>query len=331
MSYGIIRMEKFQAGDVKGIQNHDKREAPSRSNPDINTAQSHENYSLIECNNYHAAIKERLATLESKKAVRKDAVVMCQLLVTSDSEFFKSLRPDQQREFFKQALQFVQNRYGKENVFSATVHMDEKTPHLNVSLTPIKAGRLTAKTIFDRNELTALHDDFARKIGATWGLKRGENREEKRRHLSGEAFKLKMRKQELKDQADELGRIAGSSLIRPTDLDSRVLEKGFLTSVKENAECIAHRLNETYVRPLLYKREELQRNLSATQEALHREQAARQQMQQAAQNYQKLTQGLTQQQIQALLVAVEETRKKNQTQKAQERAAARQHPARGRS
>lgn len=204
MSYGIIRIQKFKAQAVRGIKIHDSREKPSRTNPDIDRSRSDLNYDLVECSDYEEAIQERLKTLESKRAVRKDAVVMVQCLVTSDHDYFKDMPASRQREFFEQSLEFIAERYGRDNIISATVHMDEMTPHMHVNFTPIRGQKLTAKTIFDRNELRGLQTDFHVSVGQLWGLERGESREDKRRHLSTEEYKLKARADDLKQEAERL-------------------------------------------------------------------------------------------------------------------------------
>lgn len=191
MSYGIIRVQKFKASGVRGIQSHDLREREPRTNPDIDPTRKTDNYYLVECPVFNQAIRERLESLENKKAIRKDAVVMCQFLVTSDNDFFQSMHLEKQRKFFQQSLDFIRDRYGQGNIISATVHMDEKTPHMHVNITPIREGRLTAKDIFNRTELSQLHTEFHQKVGKIWGLKRGESREKKRKHLETEAFKHK--------------------------------------------------------------------------------------------------------------------------------------------
>lgn len=211
MSYGIIRIQKFKKNDVRGIQSHDNRERKSHSNPDIDSAKSGLNFSLVECQNQNFidAIKKNLDGLDATKAVRKDAVVMVQCLVTSDHDFFKALTPDRQRDFFEQSLAFVADRYGHGNILSATVHLDETTPHMHVNLTPIREGRLTAKEIFNRQEFSTLHTDFHKAVGREWGLERGETREDKRKHLDTEDFKLATRKAELAKEAErfELGSV----------------------------------------------------------------------------------------------------------------------------
>jgi hypothetical protein len=204
MSYGIIRIQKFQGSAIRGIQSHDHRERTSNTNPDIDTTRSIENYTLVKCNDYNNAVKSRISSLELKKSIRKDAVKMVQCLVTSDSDFFNNLTSDNKYNFFKQSLNFIAERYGKENIISATVHMDEKTPHMHVNFTPIKDNKLSAKSIFTRSELSKLHTDFYNKVGKIWKLNRGETREEKRQHLNTEEFKLKTKQKELEKLSIEL-------------------------------------------------------------------------------------------------------------------------------
>ena len=78
MGCGIVRIQKFSANTVGGIRIHDKRlkQGTSHSNPDIDWSRTKLNYNLAPDQNYHKAIKQRISSLNLKKAVRKDAVVM---------------------------------------------------------------------------------------------------------------------------------------------------------------------------------------------------------------------------------------------------------------
>ena len=93
MSYLVLHMDKFKKEAVRGIQSHNRRERESHSNPDIDYQRSCGNYELHDkaATNYAQAIQRRIDDLQLIKAVRKDAVHMCGLIVTSDSAFFKSL------------------------------------------------------------------------------------------------------------------------------------------------------------------------------------------------------------------------------------------------
>lgn len=194
MSYGIVRCAKCGGGGVKGIEIHDNRlKEYSHSNPDIDFSKSDLNYHLLEREGtFKNFIKNRIGELNLSRKPRSDAVVMCQVLVTSDYEFFQRISPEEQRKFFEDSFEFVKKRYGEENIISAVVHLDEKTPHLHINFVPItKDNRLSAKDVFQRKEFTKIHDDFFKDIGKGYGLLRGETKAEKQEHLSVQEFKKK--------------------------------------------------------------------------------------------------------------------------------------------
>ena len=102
MSFGICRVQKIKgASGVVGLQLHNRREREhSNSNLDIDRNRSSLNYSLTDNRtmNYNKLIDERLKqAYKGKKAIRKDAVRMCEMLFTSDGEFFSRISVQEQR------------------------------------------------------------------------------------------------------------------------------------------------------------------------------------------------------------------------------------------
>ena len=74
---------------------------------------------------------------------------------------------------------FVCGKYGKENVVSFYVHLDETTPHAHAAVVPVKDGKIDFKGVFvgkDKMEysrhISALHDELA-EVNKPWGLERG--------------------------------------------------------------------------------------------------------------------------------------------------------------
>ncbi len=184
------------SGSVKGIEIHDRREKDgvSHTNKDIDWSKAKLNYDLHPQHNanFNAAVKNRINQLQLRRAVRKDAIVMAQVLVTSDSGFFSRLSLEQQRQFFTDSYNFLADRYGRENVISATVHLDERTPHMHFNFVPITAdGRLSAKSVLTRQSLIQQQDDFISSVGGKYGLERGTHSEEKKEHLETAKYKLK--------------------------------------------------------------------------------------------------------------------------------------------
>lgn len=205
VGYAVVHMMKIKSGAVGGIQSHNNREHEPKTNPDVDMSRSEDNYDLIPCDNYKRSIKEKLSNLvESSRAVRKDAVVVCNFIVTSDSETMEALGADRQREFFEDSVKWFSDRYGADRVLNATVHMDETTPHLHIGVMPItQDGRLSAKAIFTKTEMKAIQTEFARDVGEKYGLERGVEGSE-RTHLSEARFK----EQKALEMANEHGAIA---------------------------------------------------------------------------------------------------------------------------
>lgn len=203
MSYSVIRMQKIKAGGIRGIQNHDQRLKESHTNPDIDKAKSHLNQDIHNPDDkrtYYMRIKDRVKELDLPKAPRKDAVVMCEFIATSDKAFFDRLSQSEQERFFKESYNFIANRYGKENIVHATVHYDEKTPHLHMGIVPVtKDNKLSCYKIFDKTELTRLQADYNKYMNDKgFELEKGESREGKRKHLDTQRFKAETMKEEIK-------------------------------------------------------------------------------------------------------------------------------------
>ena len=248
MSYGIVRVQKMTTGSVKGIEIHDLREKEgvSNTNQDIDWKRSKDNYDINpdKNKNFSQAVKDRIGKLHLIKAVRKDAVVMAQVLVTSDQSFFKNLDTEKQKEFFEDSYNFLRERYGRENIISATVHVDEKTPHMHFNFVPVtEDGRLSAKSVLTRQNLIEQQTAFYEEVGKKYGLERGieggskkhlEIAELKARTVAENTFKLReeevkvgIRVNELQEQKEALASELEAMQINESNLQKKIslLEK----------------------------------------------------------------------------------------------------------
>ncbi|WP_116290311.1 MobV family relaxase [Klebsiella pneumoniae] len=194
MSYSIIRMQKMKSNGIKGIQFHNQRERESETNPDINKADSHLNYDLINGQrqiDYNEKISQVIEdNVTSGKKIRKDAVKLAEFLITSDKEFFDKISPKEQKRYFETAHEFLADRYGEKNLIYATVHYDEKTPHMHVGFVPVtEDGRLSAKDFFgQKKQLVSLQDDFNKYLKQNdFDLERGVS--SSRKHVETAKYK----------------------------------------------------------------------------------------------------------------------------------------------
>ena len=195
-------MEKYHKTDIAPVEQENERdETYQASNPQIDPTRTSGNYHIVKRQrSYTQFINDKIEALDLPTKVRKDAVLMCSFVVGSDGAFFKNLSPQEQEKFFAECTRFFAERYGEGNIISAIVHVDETTPHLHLNLIPIAGGRLCAKNLFDRKELTALQTDLYREVGAKWNLQRGKEGSQAK-HLDTAAYKLK-KMSEAADQAE---------------------------------------------------------------------------------------------------------------------------------
>lgn len=204
-------MEKYKRQEVSPVEEENERdETYQASNPQIDSSRTHLNYHVIyPMKSYLEIINGRLSELELKRKIRSDAILMNSFIVTSDGEFFKGLHPWEQQEFFRDCAEFFSDKYGEENIISAVVHMDETTPHMHLNFIPVNEGRLSSKSLFDRQKLAQLQTELHESVGKKWGLQRGKEGSQAK-HLSTAEFKAKkiiesaeQREREINEQTEK--------------------------------------------------------------------------------------------------------------------------------
>lgn len=205
MSYCVARMEKMKSDNLVGIGNHNQRRFSNHSNKDIDVSKSHLNYDILDkVKSYKTDIEGYInANKSSKRAVRKDAVLVCEWIITSDSDFFESMSPADTREYFQTAIDFFAERYGSKNLMYAQVHLDERTPHMHLGIVPFdKDNKLTAKTMFDREALQDIQNELPRYMNERgFKVERGRAGSEAK-HLTVQEYKDVQK--EIKKQSEVL-------------------------------------------------------------------------------------------------------------------------------
>ncbi|EZS74604.1 hypothetical protein W490_02648, partial [Staphylococcus aureus VET0191R] len=217
MSYSIIRVSKVKTGtNTTGIQKHVQRENNNYENEDIDHSKTYLNYDLVNANkqNFNNLIDEKIEqNYTGKRKIRTDAIKHVDGLITSDNEFFKDKSQDEIRAFFEHSKEFIENEYGKDNLLYATVHMDEKTPHMHFGIVPItQDGRLSAKEVIgNKKALTEFQDRFNEYVNQRgYDLERGQSRQvtnAKHDQVSRYKQKTEYHKQEYERESQKLSHI----------------------------------------------------------------------------------------------------------------------------
>ena len=191
--HAILRFEKHKGNPARPLEAHHERQKEQyASNPDIDTSRSKYNFYIVKPEGrYYHFIQSRIEQVGCR--TRRDSTRFVDTLITASPEFFKKKSPKEIQEFFQRAADFLIGRVGKENIVSAVVHMDEKTPHLHLVFVPLtEDNRLCAKEIIgNRANLTKWQDDFhAYMVEKYPDLERGESASKTgRKHIPTRLFK----------------------------------------------------------------------------------------------------------------------------------------------
>lgn len=205
----IMRTEKRKRTDITGIQKENNRTATGYNNS-VNRERSELNVPLIQSNNWTQDIKAEIDRAGAH--TRSNSVVALDTLYTASPQFFDDKTQEQTEHFFKECLQFHQERFG--HIISAVIHYDETTPHLHVVSVPLtQDGRLSARDVIgNRAKMSRTQDMFYEQVGKVYGLDRGErgDGQEKKEHTSAQEHKLREVKANKERELEELDAIKSS-------------------------------------------------------------------------------------------------------------------------
>lgn len=204
MSYAIVRNEKLTRAEVNGKCTHNDRKAKCHTNKDIDPTRTHLNY-YIKKNNYTYTKEFDKLRKEQNLAghLRENSIIMCQMIFTSDQEFFDRIGEQETKRYFDECYKFICNykNLGEKNIISAVVHLDEGTPHLHLMFVPVvhtkdKTGKpikkICARDFWKgRDSYRKLQDAYFEHVKSKgFDLERGLYVEEtNRKNLSVEEFK----------------------------------------------------------------------------------------------------------------------------------------------
>ena len=256
MSYSIIRVSKVKTGtNTTGIQKHVQRENNNYENEDIDHSKTYLNYDLVNANkqNFNNLIDEKIEqNYTGKRKIRTDAIKHIDGLITSDNDFFDNQTPEDTKQFFEYAKAFLEQEYGKDNLLYATVHMDEKTPHMHYGVVPITDdGRLSAKEVVgNKKALTAFQDRFNEYVNQRgYDLDRGQSRQvtnAKHDQVSRYKQKTEYHKQEYERESQKLSHIQqkSSELIEQYQKSLETLKKPLNVQYEHETEKVGGLFNK---------------------------------------------------------------------------------------
>ena len=160
LNYAIFRSEPiYTIQDLAQIGSHNKREKQTyKSNPDIKLNMSQYNVELVPLaekyvkgfynitKDYRKEHEERMKTEREDRKKKFNVmldnsknVVADELLFTATNRFFKNMSNEDLMKWANTCMEFVYEDLGytKEQILHATLHLDEKTPHIHCVVVPL--------------------------------------------------------------------------------------------------------------------------------------------------------------------------------------------------
>ena len=233
----MAHMQKFSRGAIGHMLGHyDRSKEVSGLKIPVNTVL---NYNLAYNDqplNQLDFIHQRLSEIRVQN--RKDVNVMVDWVVTLPRSL-NNQGPVDEDKFFREAYNFLSERYGKENVISAYVHMDETTPHMHFAFVPVAEDKkrdgfkLSAKEVVNRQDLRTFHKDlsdhmervFGRDIGILNEATQEGNRsieELKRATAQEELQKATLKTQEMLSNVKKLKKAMEVSKAKKKGIESEI-------------------------------------------------------------------------------------------------------------
>ncbi len=148
MGYAVLHLEKASGTDSAMSAHIERSIAPKNAD----ASRTHLNSELIRfpagVNSRTEAIQHRLETAGLKRKIGNNQVRAVRILLTGSPEDMKRIQAEGKLgDWCNDNLKWLQRTYGKENIVSAVLHMDETTPHIHATMIPIVTGeRRKAKT-----------------------------------------------------------------------------------------------------------------------------------------------------------------------------------------
>ena len=197
MGYAVLHLEKAKGAD-SAMSTHIERTVHPKNADRMRT---HLNRELVQfpegVKNRTQAIAHRIETAGIRRKVGTNQVKAIRVLLTGSNKDMKQMEADGRLDgWCNDNLKWLWETYGEQNLVSAVLHMDEKTPHIHATIVPIVTGerrkakqdeqngkkkyrkkspqdvRLCADDVMARHKLKHYQDTYAQAM-SKYGLQRG--------------------------------------------------------------------------------------------------------------------------------------------------------------
>ena len=141
MGYAVLHLEKAKGADG-AMSTHIERTVHPKN---ADRTRTHLNRELVRfpegVKNRTQAIAHRIETAGIRRKVGTNQVKAIRVLLTGSNKDMKQMEADGRLDgWCNDNLKWLRETYGEQNLVSAVLHMDEKTPHIHATIVPIVTG-----------------------------------------------------------------------------------------------------------------------------------------------------------------------------------------------
>ena len=214
MAYCVMNVDKQGRAAVYGLQieaNRTREDKHEFDLSDIDKSRTEQNYYLAKTDHWNKEITRQIKAAGVKE--RKDSIVLITGVYTASPEWFENHTREEMEKYFQDCLDFHVKEYCQNNperLLNAVVHLDEKTPHLQVASLPLiadeKGLHLSAKIVMGNRSTYRLRQDrFYEEVGRKHDLERGERRDpaQTKEHTTKREWQLAKQEEQLQDTLEK--------------------------------------------------------------------------------------------------------------------------------
>ena len=230
MGFAVLHLDKASGSDA-AMSAHIERTIDPKN---ADKSRTHLNREMVvfpeSVRNRTEAIQHRIENADITRKVGKNQVRAIRIMLSGTHEDMKQIEANGKLDdWCNDSIEWTKNTFGAENLVSAVLHLDEKTPHIHATIVPIVTGerrkaktekptegkrkykkknpntaRLCADDIMARHKLKEYQDTYAEAM-QKYGLQRGIDGSEAKHITTQQYYRdLHLKNENLKENIEEL-------------------------------------------------------------------------------------------------------------------------------